>query len=209
MNVCELYNILFDLYGFRGWWPVYCRGAGYHPGDYSIPQNEMQRYEICIGAILTQNTAWANVEKALFRLIEAGVLSPEKIAALDDVALAELIRPAGYFNVKAKKLRVFSEFYLALDGRVPSRAELLQVWGIGPETADSMLLYAYKQPSMVVDAYTRRIFANLAITDGELGYDELKALCETQLAPKVEVYQEFHALIVEHGKRYYSHCGKS
>jgi endonuclease-3 related protein len=213
MTIGELYNHLFDCYGPQGWWPVhtgnyYARSTpptererrGYHPGDYSVPDGDPGRFEICVGAILTQNTTWLNVERAIFNLIEARVLDPERILAMGTEALGELIRPSGYFNVKARKLMAYSEFHRSLAGRTPTREELLGVWGVGPETADNILLYAYGVPVMVIDAYTRRIFAKFAITKGDEEYEALRAFCERELQGSVAVYQEFHALLVEHGK---------
>ena len=213
MTIQELYNQLFDRYGAQGWWPVhtghhYRRSAnptarerrGYHPSDYSVPSGDPGRFEICVGAILTQNTAWLNVERAIFNLIEAHAMSPDRMLAMGLEALGELIRPSGYFNVKARKLQAYSEFHLSLDGRTPTREELLDVWGVGPETADNILLYAYGVPVMVIDAYTRRIFAKFAIAEGDEDYEVLRALCERELKGGVAVFQEFHALLVEHGK---------
>jgi endonuclease-3 related protein len=208
-----IYDDLLRSYGPQGWWPLLeCEGInptktgsvqGYHPGDYSFPRNDRERFEICIGAILTQNTAWPNVEKALLNLQAARALEPKRILSLGEQELGGLIKPAGYFNQKARKLKVFSEFYIALNGRTPGREELLDLWGIGPETADSMLLYAFRVPTFVVDAYTRRIFSNLRHIPENAAYDEVKSYFEQSLKPDLAVYQEYHALIVEHAKRHY------
>ena len=208
-----IYRVLLDAYGPQGWWPLLdVRGcqptatgtlSGYHPGDYSFPRTEAQRFEICVGAILTQNTAWPNVEKALFNLKRLEALAPERILALPDVSLEDAVRPSGYFRVKRRKLRELAAAYRRFAGRVPSRAEWLAVWGIGPETADSIRLYAYGQAEMVVDAYTRRILAALGWVTETAPYGEVKACCERGLPREVAVYQEFHALMVEHAKRCY------
>ena len=197
-----IYAHLFEDYGPQGWWPLLC--AGYHKGDYSYPRNGAQRFEIGVGAILTQNTAWKNVEKALGNLKEKGLLGQKRMASAPLASLREAIRPAGYFNQKAKKLRTFARFCAGLRGRAPARKELLAVWGIGPETADSILLYAYRKPEFVVDAYTRRIMRNLGLISDDAGYDEVKQAFESALEPRVELFQEYHALLVEHAKRHYS-----
>ncbi|MFO7821454.1 MAG: endonuclease III domain-containing protein [Lentisphaeria bacterium] len=213
MNLKTIYHKLLHEYGPQGWWPLISlnrinptkNGAvqGYHPADYSFPRNDFERFEICIGAILTQNTAWPNVEQALINLAGHEALIPQSLLGLPEATLRRAIRPSGYYNVKARKLREFSRFYLSLNGAVPTRNELLQVWGIGPETADSMRLYAYKQIEMVVDAYTRRIFTHLGLVSDDRSYEQLKAFCIEHLPSDLIVYQEFHALIVEHAKRYY------
>ncbi|NQU98182.1 endonuclease III domain-containing protein [Candidatus Woesearchaeota archaeon] len=188
------YSSLIKEYGPQGWWPI--KGK-YHKKDYSYPRNERERYEIIVGAILTQNTSWKQVEKALENL---GDITPRKILSMKD--LKEKIKPAGYFNQKAGYLKNITEFFIALKGRTPTRKELLAVKGVGPETADSILLYAYNQPEFVVDAYTKRIF-KLNKT-----YHEIKELFEKNLPKNVKLYQEYHALIVEHAKRKFNKVSK-
>jgi endonuclease III related protein len=202
---------LYSAYRPQGWWPLlHHRGCnptltgrltGYHPGDYSFPRTEAQRFEICCGAILTQNTAWPNVEKALQALAGQDLLVPREILAVDRERLQQAIRPSGYFRAKARKLRAFCEFYLRLSGRPPSREQLLQVWGVGPETADSILLYAYAQTEMVVDAYTLRVLRHHGYQRSQSDYAAAKAYCERNLPRSLDGYQEFHALMVEHAKR--------
>ncbi len=202
---------LLDAYGPQGWWPLLShagsnptltgRLTGYHPGDYSLPSTDAERFEICCGAILTQNTAWTNVERALGRLNQQALLSPEAILSAADAALEAAVHASGYFRAKAKKLRVFSEFYLRQDGRTPTRDELLGVWGIGSETADSMRLYAYKETEMMVDAYTLRVLCRHRYCRPPIDYERAKRLCERQLPRSLASYQEFHALMVEHAKR--------
>lgn len=202
---------LYAAYGPQGWWPLLeHRGSnptltgrltGYHPGDYSFPRTEAQRFEICCGAILTQNTAWPNVEKALQALALHGLLAPREMVSVDEARLQQAIRPSGYFRAKARKLRAFCEFDLRLSGRPPSREDLLQVWGVGPETADSILLYAYAQTEMVVDAYTLRVLRHHGYQRRELSYAAAKAYCQRNLPRSLRGYQEFHALMVEHAKR--------
>lgn len=211
-----IYTNLYKLYGPRGWWPIISMAdrlgfdsRGYHKGDYSYPNNERQQFEIAIGAILTQNTSWLQAEKAALNLHRSNLLSPAAIAKAKINKLADAIKPSGFFNEKAKKIKSFSKFYSALNNAVPERGELLSVWGIGPETADSILLYAYKVPTFVVDAYTRRILSALGLIDAAATYDEVKLLFERSIKPSTQktqttqIYQEYHALLVEHAKRYY------
>jgi endonuclease-3 related protein len=211
----QLHDRLLEEYGPQGWWPLCAHlgtnptktGSirGYHPGDYSFPRTDNERFEICVGAILTQNTAWTNVEKALLALHEKGCLDAKKLATLPLPSLKKAIRPAGYYNQKAKKLKIFTAFYTALAGRTPTRDELLSLWGVGPETADSILLYAYGVPVFVIDAYTRRVLASEKLATKEATYDALQELFHTTLPSSQEgavaLYQEYHALIVEHAKR--------
>jgi len=212
-KIQTIYNTIFSLYGPQGWWPLLeCKGTnptktgsiqGYHPNDYSYPKNNAQVFEICVGSILTQNTSWSNVEKALLNLKKRNALNTKGMMQLSDGKLRELIKVAGYYNQKARYLRGFLEFFKTLK-KVPSREELLNIKGIGPETADSMLLYAFKVPSFVVDSYTKRIFSYCGLIQRKATYDEIKALCEQSIEPDLKIYQEFHALLVEHAKRYYS-----
>ncbi len=212
-TIKQIYEFLLDSYGPQGWWPLLDHpgsnptksGAveGYHPGDYSFPKTDSQRFEICLGAILTQNTSWPSVEKALLNFDRIKSLSIEGIKKLSDGKLREMIKPAGYYNQKAKYIKEFIKYFEGLDGKTPTRDGLLSVKGIGPETADSMLLYAFNVPSFVVDAYTRRIFIKLGLIDKKAEYDEIKKLFEDNLEKDYKIYQEYHALIVEHAKRYY------
>ncbi|MDN7025934.1 endonuclease III domain-containing protein [Methanoculleus sp. FWC-SCC1] len=214
MHIIErIYHELYRAYGPQGWWPLLGYDgvqptksgsvAGYHPLRYDLPETRGQVFEICVGAILTQNTNWLNVEQALLRLHAAGGLDAERLCGLGDAALKEAIRPAGYYNQKARKLREFADFFLSLESRAPDREELLELWGVGRETADSMLLYAFHRPVFVVDAYTRRIFGGLGLVDEGADYDTIRLFIEEHLAADLPVYQEYHALLVEHAKRYY------
>jgi endonuclease-3 related protein len=169
-----------------------------------------------VGAILTQNTNWANVEKAIANLKEAGVLSLAAMSELSKPELAELIRPAGYYNIKADRLRNFFEFLNGewggdLDGFLDRSTEnlrdnLLSVKGIGPETADSMILYAAGKPIFVVDAYTHRILTRHNIIDDSHDYHQIQELFLDNLEGDVALYNEYHALIVYCGKEF---CKKS
>lgn len=182
---------LFAAYGHQHWWPA------------------ESPFEVMIGAVLTQNTAWSNVERALARLSASSALEPAAILALDPAELAEALRPAGYFNLKARRLSAFCVEYLAAGGlegwgaldTETLRRALLKVNGIGPETADDMLLYAFERPVFVVDAYTRRIFARLGAIAGDEAYEQIRAGFEQTLGPDVPLFKEYHALIVQHAKQ--------
>jgi endonuclease-3 related protein len=162
-----------------------------------------------LGAVLTQNTAWSNVEKALARLSGQVSLSAEALLALPEAELAALIRPAGYFNVKARRLRAFCEAFIAAGGEsalckldTPELREwLLGIHGIGPETADDMVLYAFERPVFVIDAYTRRLFERLGLLDGGEPYETLRMRFEQALGPDPALFNEYHALIVRHAKQ--------
>ncbi len=232
----KIYDYLLDAYGPQGWWPLtglHANGGsnptktgsvqGYHPGDYTYPRNSTQQFEIICGALLTQNTSWPQVETALLNLKRLKALSPEGILELDAETLKEAIKPAGYYNQKAGRLKTLAEWFSELQERnpegsaegssegssegIPTREELLSLKGVGPETADSILLYAFNQPSFVIDAYTRRITANLDLAGEKAKYDEIKVLFEENLPKDPVVYQEYHALLVEHAKRHYKKKG--
>lgn len=185
-----IFDKLFRHFGPRRWWP----------GE--------TKFEIVIGAILTQNTSWKNVEKAIGRLKEHDLLQPEKLFTIPEKELALLIRSSGYYNQKAKKIREFLNFFksysfsfedmLSVDkGRI--REELLAVRGIGQETADSIILYALEKPVFVIDAYTKRIFSRLGYVDEKISYRELQELFVRNLPEDVKLYNEYHALIVAFG----------
>ncbi len=190
-----VFQALLDRYGPQHWWP------GESP------------FEVMVGAVLTQNTAWENVERAIARLKAAGALDARVIVDSDPRRLAEWIRPAGYFNVKARRLQAFCAWYLerggleGLQGRPTEvlREDLLGVHGIGPETADDILLYALERPVFVIDAYTRRLFARLGLVEEDWSYERLRAWFENGLPREVPLFNEYHALIVRHAKE---HCRK-
>ncbi len=181
--------------------------GGYHKEDYRLPRLRREKFEIMAGALLTQNTAWTNVTIALDKMARAGCLLPERVLDFDETELAELVRSSGYYNQKARKLRSLSAACVAhnwLSGRaVPDRKELLAVWGVGGETADSILLYVFGVCAFVVDAYTRRLLVRLGLISPNAGYTGIQKLFHTQLEKHYELYNEYHALIVEHAKR---HC---
>ncbi|OBQ57536.1 endonuclease [Halodesulfovibrio spirochaetisodalis] len=169
-------------------------------------------FEVMVGAVLTQNTNWKNVEKAIHALKDQKMLTPQAILALPQDELAALIRPAGYFNVKAKRLqnllRWFQETadysFAALDtfSTDDLRAELLTVNGIGQETADSILLYALERPSFVVDTYTRRIFNRHSLVEEDIYYDDLRDYFMDVLPQDVQLFNEYHALVVRVAKEW-------
>jgi endonuclease-3 related protein len=206
-----LYESLLARYGPQGWWPLAGRAGrpgyderGYHPGRYGMPAEPRGRFEVAVGAVLTQNTSWINVEAALAALRASGLLAPAALCACPLRRLAALVRSSGYFNQKARKLQVLARFWSGLSGRkAPERGELLALWGVGPETADSILLYAFHRPVFVVDAYTRRLLARLGWAEGRESYQELQARFHAGLPARAPLYQELHALIVRHAKE---HC---
>jgi len=161
-----------------------------------------------VGAVLTQNTAWTNVERAIANLKRARALTPEAILRAGPKRLAGWLKPSGYFNVKARRLKALCQWLKALGGvRALARLSthdlrhgLLSVNGIGPETADDIVLYAFERPVFVIDAYTRRIFARLGHIEGDEGYETLRHLFETTLGEDVPLFNEYHALVVAHGK---------
>ncbi|MGD0016761.1 MAG: endonuclease III domain-containing protein [Verrucomicrobiia bacterium] len=182
-------------FGHQHWWP----------GD--------TPFEICLGAILTQNTAWSNVEKAIVNLKRARALSPRALHRLSERQIATLIRPSGYFNIKARRLKAFIEFLFAeyggsmtrmrRDQLTSLREKLLSVNGIGPETADSILLYALGKPIFVVDAYTRRVLVRHRLIKPSATYDEIQALFHSSLhLPRSTFFNDFHAQFVAVGKTY-------
>jgi endonuclease-3 related protein len=187
----DLYARLYKAFGPRYWWP----------GD--------SKFEIAVGAILTQNTAWRNVTKAIRSLKAKGLLSPHALYDMPVQDLAKVIKPAGYYNIKARRLKHFMQFlYEESDGDLDRllaekldtlREKLLSVNGIGPETADSILLYAGNKPTFVVDAYTRRILFRHNLIAEEGPYDELQSFFMDCLEPDPETFNEYHALLVHLG----------
>ena len=194
LSLPELYDRLFAAYGEQHWWP------GETP------------FEVMVGAILTQNTAWTNVERAISALREADALNPEALRTRPIDELAALIRPSGYFNAKARKLRALGDYLAGYNDDIEKlfnskplnelREELLALHGVGPETADSMLLYAGNLPSFVIDAYTMRVLQRLGIinSDSKPKYEDVRALFQQSLPTDVQLFNEYHALFVAHGK---------
>jgi endonuclease-3 related protein len=197
-DLMQVYECLLTAFGPQRWWP----------GD--------SPFEIMVGAVLVQNTAWKNVERAIANLRDAGVMEPHALYALPAEELAELIRPAGYFQVKAKRLRNLLKFVVDQhDGSLEAmfagslatlRGGLLGIHGIGPETADAILLYAGGLPTFVVDTYTHRVLARHGWIGYEADYHEIKDFFESGLPADPALYNEYHALLVRVGKEY---CRKS
>jgi endonuclease III related protein len=207
--ILKIYERLFKEYGPQGWWPFI--GVGYHPKDYNYPKNITQTFEVALGSILTQNTTFISVQKALDNLEKLNALSAKAIKELDIEVLKVAIKPAGYFNQKAEYIINFIEFFEKLNGKIPTREGLLKVVGIGEETADSILLYGYNEDQFKVDAYTKRLLCEVGFINEKVKYKEIKEFFENGIEKVVEekeerrkIYQEYHALIVEHAKRYYS-----
>jgi len=193
-RLIEIYELLLERFGQQHWWP-----------------GETQ-FEIIVGAILTQNTNWTNVEKAIGNLKAAELLTPEAIRDLNAAELAALIRPAGYFNMKAQRLKNFVQWLFddyngnlaALDeiDTQRLRAEILAVKGVGPETADSILLYALGRDVFVVDAYTARVAVRHGLIEADADYEQLRDLFESNLCKDVRLFNEYHALLVRVGKEF-------
>lgn len=202
-QIPTLYTSLLSTYGPQGWWPI--KGVYNKQNNHHRMLSDAEQFEICLGAILTQNTAWKNVERSLVELQKHDFLDRKKLERMDMQKLASLIRSSGYHNQKAKKIKSFLDF---LNSKKPmTRENLLDVWGIGPETADSMLLYAYHQPIFVVDAYTKRILSRIGLVEKDVDYELVRSLVESSFQSKtenekVQIFNEFHALFVEHAKQY-------
>lgn len=193
-ELANYYNALYRAHGPQHWWPG------------------RTRFEVIVGAILTQNTSWSNVEQAIAELRRERLLSASAIERVPLVRLARLVRSSGYFRQKARKLKAFVHFVQkqyrgSLDKMFATptaelREQLLEVRGIGPETADSILLYAGKHPVFVVDAYTRRILERHGLADGKESYQDIRARFEQSLPSSASLFNEYHALIVHTGKHF-------
>lgn len=209
MNKIKLiYNELYSAFGPQGWWPLTIKG--YESKHYvGRPKKDKQRFEIIIGAILTQNTNWKNVEKALYNLSKNGLIDIKKIGKVSQKRLGGLIKPAGYYNQKAERLKIIANYILdKYKGDINKffkkniwdlRAELLAIKGIGPETADSITLYSAEKPIFVIDGYTKRIFERLGFKAKD--YDGWQNLFMDNLKHDLDLFKEYHALLVELGKR--------
>lgn len=189
----RIYRLLYGAYGPMNWWPA------------DTP------FEIIVGAILTQNTAWTNVEKAIANMKKAGLMDPKKVEKVAEKRLATVIKPSGYFNQKAKRLKIFVEYFgekydysiekMAARPVAEMRKELLELQGVGPETADSILLYALEKPVFVIDNYTMRTFKRLGYLTNEDDYDSAQKMYMKHLKLDVTMYKEYHALIVALGNK--------
>ena len=193
-KIKNIYKKLFFSLGPQGWWPA--EGP----------------FEIMIGAILTQNTNWKNVERAINNLKKKRLLNPLSLRHISKERLACLIKPAGYFNIKANRLKNFLDFFFNFyQGKIKNmlpvniqilRRQLLNIKGIGPETADSILLYALGKPIFVIDAYTKRIFVRLGMVKEKASYDAVQNFFMERLEKNTKLYNEYHALLVRLGKEY-------
>ncbi len=193
-KLITIYQTLKKAYGSQHWWPA------------------ESPFEVVVGAILTQNTSWTNVERVISRLKEKNLLSAKRMSKFPVKALARCLRPAGYFNVKTRRLKNFLIFlteeyggnlkHLFTEPLAVLRQKLLDVNGIGPETADSIILYAAGKPIFVVDGYTRRAFSKLGLLKASASYHETQSYFMNNLPLNVKLFNEFHALIVEHAKRF-------
>jgi endonuclease-3 related protein len=204
-QILDLNSALFKIYGRQGWWPTTVKKGAppvYHKGKEGQPVSSDKAHEIVVGAILTQNTSWSNVEKAIINLTTSNLLNLKTISDCDG-RLEEAIKPSGYFNQKSKRLREISSNILRAGGiktlsglNTDSLRELLLSWkGIGPETADSILCYAFSRPVFVVDTYTKRLFNSLQIPYSS--YDDIQALVHQSIEPSAKEYGDFHARIVK------------
>ncbi len=190
----DIYNRLLSFYGPRHWWPA------------------EEFFEVMVGAILTQSTAWRNVEKAIANLKAAGALSPAALRRLSLLEIAVLIRPSGYYNGKARKLKALAEWLgdsygddiarMSAQSAEKLRHQLLSVYGVGQETADSIILYVANQPVFVIDAYTRRIIGRLGLAPGHESYQAYQALFMNNLLGDAKLFNEYHALLVQLGKEF-------
>jgi len=191
-SLLDIYKLLYKRFGPRHWWP----------GDTKL--------EIIIGAILTQNTAWSNVEKAISNLKKSDLLKVKRLSQVSRKRLARLIKPSGYYNIKSQRVKEFLGFLNSrYDGKIEKmfrtktsklREELLNVKGIGPETADSILLYAGQKPVFVIDSYTKRVFSRHRYIHEDASYEEAQEFFVKNLPRDVKLFNEYHALIVELGK---------
>jgi endonuclease III related protein len=191
-RLSDIYGRLMEHYKSQNWWPA------------------EDPFEVMVGAILTQSTAWTNVEKGITNLKRAGALSPQGLRQLSESELARLIHPCGYFNAKTKKLKAFTEWFgrrfgdslkQMCSGHIDElRLELLEVYGIGEETADSILLYACQKPVFVIDAYTRRIIDCLGIQHRGSQYRDYQTIFMDNLPSETALFNEYHALLVALGK---------
>ncbi len=210
MELLKIYKNLYNYFGPQGWWPLVAFRA-----EPSAPRGKPffncdHQFEICVGAILTQNTAWKNVEKAIANLVKANLLTPGALLRCGTKKLQTCLYPAGYFRQKTKKLKIFSKFLLEnyngdlrkfFNSQVSIvRCQLLELWGIGPETADSMILYAGGKPTFVIDAYTRQLCECFGLRFKT--YDEYKKFFVHQLPRRAKLYNQYHALIIAWGKLY-------
>lgn len=191
-KLVDIYDKLYAYFGPQYWWPA------------------ETSFEVIVGAILTQNTSWLNVEKAIDNLRKQKLLDPVKIFKMSQLKLSKFIKPAGYYNIKAKRLKEFVKFLvnnykgslkgMSLQDTFTLRRQLLSVNGIGPETADSILLYALNKPIFVIDAYTKRVFSRHRLLDSDVSYDQAQNVFMENLKLDKKLFNEYHALLVKLAK---------
>ncbi|MDP2666275.1 MAG: hypothetical protein Q8P05_02130 [Candidatus Diapherotrites archaeon] len=213
----KIYQKLLLTYGPQGWWPIWHADASkrYRMGSYDHPRNEKELLEICVGALLAQNTSWKNAEKAVEQLSKKGYFdSVKKLSTTKKEIVIPLIRSAGYYNQKADRIIRFAQHVKENHGTMTTmlkqpaetlRAELLGINGVGEETADSILVYAAHQPYFIADAYARRILTRVHGWGKEPTYGKMVSFVHEKMPPKPKnyvAYNEFHSLLVEHAKRY-------
>jgi endonuclease-3 related protein len=192
-----IYRVLHKYFGPRHWWPVITKG-------------KYREFEIFLGAILTQQTSWTQVEKAIEKLERKNLIDPNKLASASVKQISSLIKPVAFYPTKAKRLKELAKQWSKIKRitELPileARKEMLKLHGIGPETCDSILLYAFHRPTFVIDTYTKRLlqrYFGMKFEDGRKGYEQKKEFFESQLPRKEKLFNEYHALIVELGKNY-------
>ncbi|MBN2420684.1 endonuclease [Candidatus Woesearchaeota archaeon] len=209
-KIRHIYKLLLDRYGPQKWWPTTLK-KDIHPTYHGQKLNNKARFEIAVGAILTQNTSWKNVEKAIIELNRKNLLSAEKIKKANQKILAKTIKSAGYYNQKAERLKILADFFsknkfedLMKKDAAELREIFLKIKGVGPETCDSIILYALEKPIFVVDAYTKRMCGHLKLCKKDASYREIQDLFMKNLKQDTKMFSEYHALIVEHAKHCYS-----
>ncbi|WP_457626687.1 endonuclease [Persephonella sp.] len=189
MEIKDIYNKLLEHFGNQNWWPVHKETDPF--------------LEISVGAVLTQNTNWKNVEKAIDNLISNDLLEWEKLEKIDIESLKAYIKPAGFYNQKAVYIKNFVKTVKDIPRDKITRDLLLSIKGIGEETADSILLYGLNKPYFVVDAYTKRLFYRTGLIEKkDILYRKLQGIIQSSIPPDIDLYKEFHALIVQQGKTF-------
>lgn len=218
-RLLEIFKRLERAFGYQGWWPLLSRaeqegynGEGYRNGpDVVGPVENDERFEIAVGALLTQNTSWENARAALMNLRGHGALTVAGLRLMEVARVAALVHSSGYFNQKAKKIKLLADGWEVLmttsKNPITMRERLLATWGIGPETADSILLYAFGEPFFVVDAYTERIFERVGLLTASADYEQIQAMCHRYLPREPGLFGEFHALLVRLGRNYCRRVG--
>ena len=209
----ELYSAMLAHYGNQGWWPLMDVKLGESSYSGKEALSPIEEFEIAAGAILTQNVSWKNVDKCLLALKRQGMMNPKKLHKAEHGEIAVLIRSAGYYNQKTRKLKNFLDWFksekysfagMKKTDDETARRKLLDINGIGPETADSILLYAVQKKTFVVDAYTKRQLARMGFIEDGYSYEELRSLFHKKFTGNLKDYKEFHALFVRHGKNFCS-----